>query len=242
MAIKYRSRAAAQRAVSRISRDVPQVHVEINFDNTLTVYAYRSALSPADLARLEGHEVKEPPAPDPSTPLLRPVKPRGCHARKNPPSTVKNPAKVCRDLLNKWHEEGRLDERTEALKALVALGVNPNTAKVYYAKVRGEKGLDKSIRRARARSRSPASLRPFFKPTAAKVCNGIQEPALGTKSREVWDMADVVYRRLGRTPKRGEVAAHLPGVTAELMKSAFPRWRKFHGLTSAGQYHNRRRK
>jgi hypothetical protein len=233
---RYRSHAAAERAKNRIERDVPQARVEIEFDLSLTVWVYEAALTPTQRRALDGCEVKTPGRPSPSAPLLPPVKAREIQN----PSKVERPLAVCREVFEEFWRDGRIDERKAAIEECVARGVTFNTAKTIYPQFRADKGLPTSVRVSRSRARrSPIALKAHDRPSAVRVCNGVSEPSEGSFAREVWDMADVLYRTLGRVPRRGEVAQRLPDVNEWTIESAFPQWRKFHALPYPGQYHKR---
>jgi len=232
---RYRSQAAAERAKNRIERDVPRARVEIEPDRSLTVWVYPAALTPAQREALTGCTVRTPAPPSPSTPLLEPVPPREV---KNP-SKTERPVAVCREIFDRFWKEGRIDERKAAIDECVARGVTLNTAKTIYPQYRAEKGLPSSVRLARARTRSRVDLTPNGRPQGLRVCNGVSEPMPGTKAAEVWNMADVLHRKLGRVPKRGEVRARLPNIGMDTIKIAFPKWRKFHALPDPGQHHKR---
>lgn len=230
---RYRSRAAAERAATRVKRDVPQAHVEVNFDNSLSVYVYTAALTPGERRAIEEHDVQEPKAPSPKTPLLE----RRTRPAVLEPSTVAEPGKVCREVFARYLADGRLDDRKAAIEEAIAAGVTPNTAKTIYYVFRGEVGLPRSVRRARASRRSPVKLKAT--PTAVRVCNGVAEPALGTKAREVWDVADALHAKFRRPPKRGEVGRQIADVSPETLKRSYVAWRKFHAIPRQGQYHER---
>lgn len=231
---RYRSRAAAERAATRVKRSVPQAHVEVNFDNSLSVYVYTAALTPRERRAIEEHDVQEPAPPSPKTPLLRPRKARAEACT----SSAAEPVKLAREIFARYHADGRLDDRKAAVEEAIAAGVTPNTAKTIYYVFRGEVGLPRSVRRARASRRSPVKLAAA--PTAVRVCNGVAEPAVGTKAREVWDMADALHAKLGRPPKRGEVGEKIVDLAPETLKKSYVAWRRFHAIPRQGQHHNRK--
>ena len=235
---RYRSTAAAERAKNRIERDVPQARVEINDDLGLVIWCYPEALTPAQRESIEAHDVRRPAAPSPRSPMFAPV--------KKPPasqwshSTVENPAAVCVAIFERYRAEGRLDDRASAMREALAAGVNPNTAKTYYARYRERVGLPKSVRvvRRRLKARSPIKL-SAKPPEGRRVCNGQQEPATNTRTREIWDMCDVLHRKLGRPPALGEVRQRLPGRAANSVTKGYQAWRRFHAIPPQGQYHKR---
>lgn len=236
--ISYRSRAASEEAARRIRHEIPTAKVVVQDDLTLAVYAYEASLTPAQRALLTGHRVLVPEAPSPSAPLLPPQRARP--ATKNP-STVAEPVRVAREVFEEFYQRGQLDDRKGAIDAALAKGVTVNTAKMVYRQFRESKGLLGSIQIVRRRAKAKAAKLTVEKqPTAVRVCNGITEPAAGSKAREVWDMADLLHRKLRRVPKRGEVSFRLPDIGYETIKLAFPKWRRFHALAYAGQHHKKR--
>lgn len=234
---RYRSIAAAERAKARVERDVPQARVEVNEDRTLTVWVYTAALTPRQREIVEEHDHRTPAAPSPRTPLLA----SRAYRPSTNPSRVRNPGEVCGEIFGRRHAEGVFDNRKAAIDEAIEAGVNSNTAKVYYQQFRQKLGLPgiRKTRKARASHKSPVSLSAHGRPAALRVCNGVTEPAVGTLRREVWDMADVLHRSLGRVPMRGEVEERLTSASKDTVKKAYIAWRHFHNLPFAGQYHKR---
>lgn len=235
---RYRSRGAAERAKNRIEREIPQANVEIHSDNSLTVYAYTSALSPSQRDFLAEYDHREPAKPSPSTPLLAPHK-------YNPPtefSKVPNAKPVAYEILDRYRLAGMFHERKKAIAEIIEAGVAPNTASAYYTRYRREHNIPGIYRRNRivAADKSPVDLSAKPRPTAVRVCNGVAEPVRGTLRREVWDMADKLHEKLGRPPMRGEVAERIFDASAETIKRAYINWRKFHNIPRQPQYHRRR--
>jgi hypothetical protein len=237
MAFRHRSRAAAEREAARVGRDLPFAEVSVDPDNSVRVRVTEARLTPSQRERIAACHVAPPAPPSPESPVLptfrdtREVRER---------STIENPTEKAYEIFEKHYRAGDIDNRKDILDECVAAGIAFNTAKTLYPKFRASKGLPSSVRVARAKARGAAVSLSSRRPSAVKVQNGIAEPAPGTYAREVWAMADTLLRKTGRVPKRGEVALRLPHVHHETMKTAFPRWRRFHALPSAGQHHQRR--
>lgn len=239
--LRYRTTAAAERIAAQIKRAIPNADVEVAVDNSLVIRCYPETMTPAQRVLIEGHDVRRPVAPSPLRPLF---------AKKATPkivdrSTVPNPSEVCRRVFSQFFDEGRIDERTEALKACVAEGVAINTARVYYPRFRAEKGITSSVRHARrgaiANAKPPVVL-GLKSPVGRLVKNGVSEPIPGTLAAEVWDMCEILRTRLKRPPKRGEVRLRLPSISLSTLARAFKEWRTFHNLPPLGQFHVRSRR
>lgn len=232
---KYRSRAAAERARARVYRDVPGCRVEVRSDNALTVWVHLAALSPKQAAVVEEHDLRAPAPPNPAKPLLPPFKRPKVQNR----STIENAWQVCCEVFDRYRAEGRFLDRGEILAELLALGVTENTAKTYYTRYRTINKLPRlyTNRTAVDRRVSPVRLSATNRPLAsgARVRNGVAEPATGSLRREVWDMADLLYRRLGRSPVHGEVSARLTIPSRDTIKNAMATWRRFHGRKPAAK-------
>ena len=141
MSTRYRSRAAAEHAAKVLAQRVPQARVEVTPELGLVVWCYEGTLTPAQSNFVSQYETRRPAAPDPSTPLLqpRPKRPKTQWAR----SKVKEPAKVCLSVCERYRALGRIDDRRAIMAELIELGITPNTAKTYYARYREGAGLPK---------------------------------------------------------------------------------------------------
>ena len=226
MTTRYRSRAAAEHAAKVLKQRVPQARVEVTPELGLVVWCYEGTLTPAQWELVSQYETRRPAAPDPSTPLLqpRPKRPVAQWAR----SKVKEPAKVCLSVCERYHASGRIDDRLAILAELKELGVTPNTAKTYYARYRESVGLPKVT--DTRRKQSTVALTDKRPPIGRRTHNGVHEPTEGLIARELWDTADALYRSLGRRPTPKEVGARLPSMSAITVGLYLTKWRKFHDI------------
>jgi len=233
--IKYRSQAAAEHAAKVLGRSLPHARIEVTPERSLIVWAYPETLTPAQSAQVEPHDLRRPAAPDPRSPLLQPRK-RRPHSQWTP-SKVKNAAALCLEVFADYHKRGQIDDRANAIKELIAAGVNPNTAKTYYVRYRESVGLPKSVRsqrRAIATAHKTVALSPRRPALGRTVANGITEPLDGSIQREVWDAADVMYRKLGRSPTQAETRARLPELSVDTVHPYLQNWRRFHAIKTKG--------
>lgn len=66
--------------------------------------------------------------------------------------------------------------------------------------------------------------------------NGVSRPKDGTKTGQVWAIADELSEAAGEPAKRKPVleAAETAGINAATAATQYGRWRKFHGLEGRG--------
>jgi len=221
MSIKYPNREAAERVCAEIERDVPSVTAQVNADLTVTVWAYEQLLSPSQRSRIQTHDVRTPPPPDPSKPFQK-DRPKW---REKP---IQDSKSVCRRIFRRLHADGLIDDRKLAMQICIERGINKRTAGVYYRQFREEAGLIPSVRKARTGSRVAVKAKP---PTGHRVRNNITEPQVGTFSRLVWDYCDNLWHALQRPPTQTEVVdGYAKGGGEELIKKAYKQWRAFYDI------------
>ena len=234
-AVKYLSQAAAEHAAKVLGGQILHARIEVTRERSLRVWTYPETLSPAQRKLLEPHELIRPTAPDPTTPLLQPRKKRPKALWGS--SEVEKPAAVCMTICENYRGAGRIDDRAAILAELIELGVNPNTAKTYYTRFRVSIGLPKSVRAVRraAAEQSKTKLTDKRPAVGLRTQNGITEPLPSTSKKEVWDMADLMYRRIDRSPTQAEMRLRLSHIPAETIKVYLHQWRKFHALKNERQ-------
>lgn len=214
----------------RVRKLLPGAPVRVE-DGRLVVSVHPATLTPSQLAALAACRIEEPPPPRPDKPLLSPRPPRP-PARNR--STVPQPHAVCREIFERYLEERRADDRKGFMKEAKAAGVAQETASRFFRDARRAAGLSPSVRASHARTRKRRDGATPDMTDASRVRNGIPEPVPGSVRREVWDMADLLWKALGRSPDWKELQRRLAHVNRHSVKKALYRWRRFHGIETKG--------